>query len=1165
MRFDRIDLIKYGPFTNASLVFPTRIPDFHIIYGDNEAGKSTALRGVTGLLFGIPVRTSDTFLHQANQLRIGAVVSSNGQYLEFRRRKGTKQTLLDGNEQALPDGAIGAFLREVDLERFKRFYGIDHQMLRDGGNELLEGKGDVGKTLFEVAGLLDLRGLLANLEAQAGELFGGRTKVINVALTQYTEARADKVKTAISREQFESLQRQLEETQLLLEQRRQEAAASQEQLVRLRRIKGNKPDLAKLATARAELLSLENVPELEKDARQKRERAQAGITETRKHLDKLQKRIERRRDELSALPVYTGLDKYVDAVADLNQQTGQYRKNIADEAKRQRESEAALQNAIDHWRRTFPDRSIDEAESLRPLYGDRAEILSMVASHGKVEALQGAVRTDFDKATQDRGRLTRELEKAALPPDSGRLVAAIEEARKLGDAEERQRKLQAEAEKILATASKELHALRAWHRSLEDLETASLPLPSTVDRYADEWGDLENVRKERRTEIGKQLEAVRTLETKLVELRAQGEVPTAADLAEARRRRDELWCLIRGFAFDGSFSKSDAEAKAGAANGLAAVFEVELRQADDLADQRFSGAQTVIQRELLNLQIEDQRQHSAEIEEELQHLGKRFAEMRARWTDEWPGFGAAVLPPKEMQEWCRQRSVILDRVAQSRDKTSDAALIGVQIAVRIEELSTRLGEVGAPPAASGESLGALLARTSKVASDMGTRRQTRERLERELELCEERLTEANSKLSKCEDEKHGWKEKWDKTTNRLGMPGATPARIETILSTLENVFRFLDQHGDLEHRVLAMGEDIAEFAREVDVLVSALDANLSNLRPDAAVAELQTRVLAWREATTKRTQLVKQIHEDEEGIAERQQEEEEALAQLVQLRQKARCNTDQDLELVEEQFERKRQVLTRVGDLERNLIERNAASLEAIAEEAAAYELDQLDAEVERLECQAGQLTNDVVEASTTRGELKNQLQAMEGAEASAEAAQRSEEALATIRQATEDYVRLRLSIEVLRRAIESYRERHQAPILRRASEIFREVTLGEHRDLATDFDDKDSPVLVSVRRNGERVPMEGLSDGTRDQLYLALRLAAIEMHVSQFGSVPVILDDILINSDDHRADATLRQLASLGRNTQVLFFTHHQHLVSLARKVDANVLELARSTSGNT
>lgn len=123
MRFDRIDLIKYGSFTDTSLVLPTRVPDFHVIYGDNEAGKSTALRGVTGLLFGIPVRTGDAFLHQPGQLRIGALISSNGQQLEFRRRKGNKQTLLDENEQPLPDDAIGPFLREVDLERFKRSYG----------------------------------------------------------------------------------------------------------------------------------------------------------------------------------------------------------------------------------------------------------------------------------------------------------------------------------------------------------------------------------------------------------------------------------------------------------------------------------------------------------------------------------------------------------------------------------------------------------------------------------------------------------------------------------------------------------------------------------------------------------------------------------------------------------------------------------------------------------------------------------------------------------------------------------------------------------------------------------------------------------------------------------------------------------------------------------
>ena len=111
---------------------------------------------------------------------------------------------------------------------------------------------------------------------------------------------------------------------------------------------------------------------------------------------------------------------------------------------------------------------------------------------------------------------------------------------------------------------------------------------------------------------------------------------------------------------------------------------------------------------------------------------------------------------------------------------------------------------------------------------------------------------------------------------------------------------------------MAIAEDITDFVKGVGDLVSELDPDLSTLRPDAAVAELQTRVLAWHESSTNRTQIVKQIHEDEEGIAERQQEEEQASAQLVQLRQRAGCSSDQDLELVEGQLERKTLVATRI-------------------------------------------------------------------------------------------------------------------------------------------------------------------------------------------------------------------------------------------------------------
>jgi uncharacterized protein YhaN len=72
------------------------------------------------------------------------------------------------------------------------------------------------------------------------------------------------------------------------------------------------------------------------------------------------------------------------------------------------------------------------------------------------------------------------------------------------------------------------------------------------------------------------------------------------------------------------------------------------------------------------------------------------------------------------------------------------------------------------------------------------------------------------------------------------------------------------------------------------------------------------------------------------------------------------------------------------------------------------------------------------------------------------------------------------------------------------------------------------------------------MSDGTRDQLYLALRLAALDRYLEQHEPMPLILDDLLITCDNERAAAILPQLAALAQRTQIFLFTHHDHLVEL-------------------
>ena len=76
------------------------------------------------------------------------------------------------------------------------------------------------------------------------------------------------------------------------------------------------------------------------------------------------------------------------------------------------------------------------------------------------------------------------------------------------------------------------------------------------------------------------------------------------------------------------------------------------------------------------------------------------------------------------------------------------------------------------------------------------------------------------------------------------------------------------------------------------------------------------------------------------------------------------------------------------------------------------------------------------------------------------------------------------------------------------------------------------------------------MSDGTRDQLYLALRLATLSEYVSKKSEpIPFIVDDILIHFDDQRAMATLKVLGELSKSVQVILFTHHPHVADLAAK----------------
>jgi uncharacterized protein YhaN len=156
-------------------------------------------------------------------------------------------------------------------------------------------------------------------------------------------------------------------------------------------------------------------------------------------------------------------------------------------------------------------------------------------------------------------------------------------------------------------------------------------------------------------------------------------------------------------------------------------------------------------------------------------------------------------------------------------------------------------------------------------------------------------------------------------------------------------------------------------------------------------------------------------------------------------------------------------------------------------------------------------------------------------------------------------WVVLKLASALLAASMEGYRERQADPVMNRAGDIFSRLTGGRFARLLQIYDDSDELQLAVERRTGEQVPLAGLSEGTGDQLYLALRLAFLEDYCSRNEPAPLVLDDIFQTFDDERTAAGLRTLVGGEAMSQTILFTHQMSLVETARRELGDGFDLVR------
>ena len=160
---------------------------------------------------------------------------------------------------------------------------------------------------------------------------------------------------------------------------------------------------------------------------------------------------------------------------------------------------------------------------------------------------------------------------------------------------------------------------------------------------------------------------------------------------------------------------------------------------------------------------------------------------------------------------------------------------------------------------------------------------------------------------------------------------------------------------------------------------------------------------------------------------------------------------------------------------------------------------------------------------------------------------------LIEVEEGARAHLRARLGLVAVEDALRRYRDTHRSGMMTRASDAFRTITGGAYAGLTTQPEGT-REVLVALPAAGGSKQATQLSDGTRAQLYLALRIAGYHEFVAQNGPVPFIADDIMESFDDARARATLGLLAEMSGLGQVIYLTHHEHMRDLANAACAGV-----------
>lgn len=1130
MRLNRLDLTRYGRFSDAQITFPapkTGEADVTVIYGPNEAGKSTTFAAYLELLFGMKARDHPyEFRFKRADLLVGAELElPNRGRVTVQRNSKKMQSLLDGQGRPIEETYLTAALHGLGRDDYVERFSLNDDGLRKGGERIANAQGDLGQLLHAgVSGLTGMAATLDQMSKRADQFHKkkGRSTALKLAKDRLTTIDQELRATSLTPDRAGLLSAATEkataafnEAEAELGNARLRAAASGAALVwynqseAIRRIDeplGEFPSGPNLRKGAAEMV--------------------AGLVETIKQKTLRIAEAEAALAEIEKMIAENPVDDVADALAAELAQLDRIRIDGAPLMVRAAAAASDLDKRI--MRRAALDEEIaacllalgvpDETSASLVLQSSEVETLGQAAqavltaqgdAHVAHEALALAISQQGDASPE--------------PQDLSQLQVAWDAWQAVADVTVEQSTVATETARLAL-------AVVGLPTNWSTLVEAGLPTRETLLDVAIRVPAMNADLVSANTDCVKHASELALAQAKR---QADEVAPTAIDIkvtTQARRLRAEKWTAHRTAM--SSRTADEFEVAMHDDDDMLASFAIGTGARRDLATARRDEAAAQVLRDAAQGRLDAIKQEHDKLETQSSalaiSLGLAPDSSPAAFTERHAALMQAAQTAVQLEIAQTGLTAKDDRrMAVQSDLRAVAKLVGIDCAMG--ELSTRTHAELTLQDSAREAWAQWL-RTSGAIKKM-----------------EEKVQEAASGQGRADH-------RLTELTAGLPLEGRTAQDINAALPHLRNLQRLHGDLDDLNGRIAALENAMQQIGASAG-RVTKIAGDIFETDPLVAIEKGRIRVTKSQGANTRRDEANRRHTAETAARNAANGAIDDAQAEISDWFKDQGAANMAPAARVAVLGERDEMRSTRAShDLARNVAKEGAKTV-LFDEELALLPDASRAAAVQ-------QILEDAQSARETRRDEYREAERLY--QAAFEAADRSE--LATERATIQEELRagvrqaavLRLGVLAAKGALRRLASERRTTMLSDVEEAFVAITAPAWKGVSV-WSEAEDEKLVGIQPDGKAVPVEMMSTGTMGQLYFALRVAGYRSFARDFGPLPMILDDIMETFDDARAKAALQLCADIGRSGQAIIFTHHTHLVELARETipGVNVVDM--------